>query len=62
MGGGAVRCLPSLDVFGRDQAEKMFVVSGSGGTLSSGEEQPERRMTGSSMESDLRRTIWQLWR
>ena len=46
MRGGTVCCLPSLDVFGRDQVEKMFVVPGSGGTLSSGEEQPERRMTG----------------
>ena len=46
MGGGTVCCLPSLDVFGRDQVEKMFVVLGSGGRLSCGEEQPEKCMTG----------------
>jgi hypothetical protein len=33
MGGEVVDCLSSLDLFKRDQVEKMFVVSGGGGTL-----------------------------
>jgi hypothetical protein len=33
MGGGELGCLPSHDLFGRDQVEKIFVISGDGGTL-----------------------------
>ena len=42
---GAVGCLSSRDLFGRDQVEKMFVISGGGGTLLSDEERRDRRMT-----------------